>query len=698
MAYKLATAFVDIVARMGGLDKSIATVESRMRGVLNSLQSFGGSLGITIGISGAVVAINRFIASATEAQFAEARLGAVIKATGEAAGFTKDDILDLAREMAKKSVLGEDIISAAAAKMLTFKKVTGDTFKTAMTLSADLAATGFGSIEAASVQMAKALEDPVRGIGALRRAGVSFTEQEKAKIKALVKSNKLLAAQTIILDAVRTQVGGAAEALAKTPAGQWMQIKNLIGEVGEEFGKRILPAVVQFGRMALGITEGLLAAYDAAVRFNAVLGGWPAKLTIVVGLMHQLPNIIGLMRLATAKLISTIIAGQLFTGWGAILVAVGAIAVAIYEVTRYLAGIPAIQEAWAAGMKKLLYAWEVIKATVRTVGEAILKELKPVLDWMGVNFTGAFSAMQEGIVGVITKGIAFFAELIADAAEWIYVIVTRWNTALDLVLTSLRFLGAYIYDVISKNASHAFGYFSGRAIKALMDFSLKLAGYTAQWAVAVMQFGQWFVPQAIKWVIIFGQAMVDTIRQIPFWIATALAKGEIELQKFGLALAAKMATATAAAQKAAVAEFAKVTAGLSEGLAEQEFKLDLEMGEDAKKRLEEMKFLIDLLNEAKADFAKERDAFFAAPPEPPKMPDMPKQQVEQTIALDIKGGLMGVADAWNKIQEAMLARDDDTGERTAGALETGVGLWEKQEEHLAGIGNTLTKMGAGAIA
>lgn len=139
----------------------------------------------------------------------------------------------------------DESIKATQAKLLTFKNLAktaddmGGMFDRATDAALDLAAAGFGTAENNAVQLGKALEDPVKGIGALRRAGITFTEAEKKKIAALVESGKLLEAQEIVLGALETQVGGTAEATAKASD----KIKIAFDEIAENIGTALLPYV-----------------------------------------------------------------------------------------------------------------------------------------------------------------------------------------------------------------------------------------------------------------------------------------------------------------------------------------------------------------------------------------------------------------------------------------------------------------------
>ena len=89
------------------------------------------------------------------------------------------------------------------------------------------------------MQLGKALEDPIKGITALARSGVTFTEQEKEKIKVLVESGQILEAQNMVLGAIEKQVGGTAAASASS----FDKIKLALDGVADAIGTGILPLI-----------------------------------------------------------------------------------------------------------------------------------------------------------------------------------------------------------------------------------------------------------------------------------------------------------------------------------------------------------------------------------------------------------------------------------------------------------------------
>ena len=76
-------------------------------------------------------------------------------------------------------------------------------------------------MESNAILLGKALQDPIKGMAALSRVGVTLSEAQKQLAKDAVDAGDVFAAQGIILDAVAGQVDGVAKAVANgTIAGQ----------------------------------------------------------------------------------------------------------------------------------------------------------------------------------------------------------------------------------------------------------------------------------------------------------------------------------------------------------------------------------------------------------------------------------------------------------------------------------------------
>jgi phage-related protein len=197
-------------------------------------------------IKGAQV-FGSFVSDAAESAKISRITENAIKATGGAAKITADQVGDLATSISNKTAIDDEQVQTAANMLLTFKNIRNETgknndiFNRATMAAADLSVQ-FGGIDGASKQLGKALNDPVKGISALSKAGVTFTAQQKEQIKTLVASGDTLGAQKIILKEIEGQVGGAAAAAADPIE----RLKVVSGNLAEEVGGFLLPTVSKF--------------------------------------------------------------------------------------------------------------------------------------------------------------------------------------------------------------------------------------------------------------------------------------------------------------------------------------------------------------------------------------------------------------------------------------------------------------------
>lgn len=272
MSVELASAYVSLVPSFKGgtsaIEKELnvdaaATAAGKSAGQNLSKSIISGATAAAVG-----VAIGSFLkgafSEASEAQKVGAQTAAVLKSTGEAANVSADEIGDLANALSKKAGIDDEVIQSGENMLLTFKNVRNEAGKgndifnqttaAALDMAAGMAAASGGTVDlkSASIQLGKALNDPVKGITALTRVGVTFTEAQKEKIKSLVEEGKTLEAQKIILREVNSEFAGSAAANA-TDADK---AKVAIGNFKEAVGTLLLP-VLNTGAQALtALAEG----------------------------------------------------------------------------------------------------------------------------------------------------------------------------------------------------------------------------------------------------------------------------------------------------------------------------------------------------------------------------------------------------------------------------------------------------------
>jgi hypothetical protein len=158
--------------------------------------------------AGALVMGKQLIDAGERAATSNARIEQITKSMGQFEGATDqvtDRLVKLAEKTARLVGVDQNLIKEGQALLLTFKSVSADAdkvggvFDRATQAAIDLAAAGFGSVETNAIQLGKALEDPIKGLAALGKSGVTFTAEQKELIKTLVETGDVAEAQEIIL-------------------------------------------------------------------------------------------------------------------------------------------------------------------------------------------------------------------------------------------------------------------------------------------------------------------------------------------------------------------------------------------------------------------------------------------------------------------------------------------------------------------
>lgn len=228
----LGTLTLSLIAQIGGftsgLDKAGRALDSKSRAwekQLNKMgKAFGASLAAGAGLAAAGIGI--YIKNTMEAEKVQAQLAARIKDTGAAAGRTLEQLNAQADSLQGLTIFDDEAIGEAQAALLTFTQVTGETFDRTIEAATDLATVMGTDVADAAKVLGKALSDPEKGLGALRKAGVVLTEDQVKLVKQLQDTGRIAEAQGVILTALAGKMGTAAEASRDTLGGALQALQN----------------------------------------------------------------------------------------------------------------------------------------------------------------------------------------------------------------------------------------------------------------------------------------------------------------------------------------------------------------------------------------------------------------------------------------------------------------------------------------
>lgn len=305
------TVLADTKQFQAGMAQAQATTQSSTGGMTSSVSKFGGlaSLAMTAAAAGVVKFGIDSVKAFSEAQQVMAQTEAVLASTGGQAGVTSQDVLNLASRWQNLTGIQDDAIQSSENLLLTFRAVHNeagrgnDIFNQATVAILDMStALNRGAIPSAeqlqqsTIQLGKALNDPIAGMTALKRVGVSFDESQIATIKHLQESGDLMGAQKVILKELSKEFGGAAKAAGDTFAGSMAKLQANINNLQEEIGEALVPRLADLSSALSDIatkklpetstaislfTQGLEDLEVVSSVLPTITGGWGASLGLL---------------------------------------------------------------------------------------------------------------------------------------------------------------------------------------------------------------------------------------------------------------------------------------------------------------------------------------------------------------------------------------------------------------------------------
>jgi hypothetical protein len=373
----------------------------------NGFKSMAGKLAIgALAIGGVAAGFTSLIRAAEDSAKVQATTEQIIKSTGGAAKVTADQVSELSRRLSEQMGIDDELIQRSTNLLLTFKNVKNEgeglsaILDRATVASQDLAAAGFGDAESAAKMLGKALNDPTKGLTALSRAGVTFTQGQKDQVAALVASNNMFEAQNLIMAEVESQVGGVATATA-TATGR---LSVMMGNMQEDLGAALLPFL---SALADGLGPALQELTPAFSTIAGVIGG--IFTTAVKVLLPPLTAVVTVLANVTAALLG-------------------------FKPVAILA--TAVLGAWTLGLIANRVA--VITASISNVGFAatfpILTTVTGIATTAMVGFRIAVSAALGPIgllITAVTAAIVLFPKLFDGATKVNEAYATMRNSAGD---------------------------------------------------------------------------------------------------------------------------------------------------------------------------------------------------------------------------------------------------------------------------
>ena len=202
-----------------------------------------------------------------EMEGAQSRLQAALNTTGHQTNETVESLSKYASALQDTTGVSDGLMVSNMAFLTTFTNIKGtlsdgtSVFRKAAETVLDLTAAAsqgritFETLRTNTTQLGKALNDPIKGMTALSKAGTTFDDSTKSLVKTLVLSGNLLGAQELILKEINKQYSGTAGIDSYEKRSR--ELGSAVGDLQKKIGKLLLPGVKEVQRQMINLVKSM---------------------------------------------------------------------------------------------------------------------------------------------------------------------------------------------------------------------------------------------------------------------------------------------------------------------------------------------------------------------------------------------------------------------------------------------------------
>jgi hypothetical protein len=187
---------------------------------------------------------------------AVAQTNAVLNSTRHAAGLTSTEIVGLSKTISNNTLYQDDMVLSAENMLLTFTNITKDIFPETTQAVLDMSTALGQDLSSSAIQLGKALNNPIEGVSALQRVGVSFNNAQQETIATMVKSGNTMEAQRYILAELEKEFGGSAKS-AYESASSVTKLQKSVKDLEQGIGSGLTPALNNLFSAFTDTTKGM---------------------------------------------------------------------------------------------------------------------------------------------------------------------------------------------------------------------------------------------------------------------------------------------------------------------------------------------------------------------------------------------------------------------------------------------------------
>ena len=347
-----------------------------------------------------------------------------------------DKLQASADNLGKATLFNEEDFRQGFGLLTSFGNIGVENYEKVAMAAANVAQVSGTDVSSSFMQLAKALNDPVKGLSALSRSGIQFTEDQKAMIESMVAAGDTAGAQQMILAELEKQYGGTAVAAAGGAAG----VKDTFGEamydlnvaIGKVVNEALPPllngltTIINAFTNLPGPVQSVIVAIGGLAAVAVVLAPIVSAVTTLGPLISGLVGIIGGVVTALTggggimAAIAAVFSGPV--GWIALVVAAG---VAIYTFRDQIGA------AFAKIGEFIQAAWNLYKSIWI---DPVINAGKMIYDFFAENW----DAIYEVVSGVVTKAFEIYRSVFIDP------VLTAGKAVYDFFAGTFQKLGEMI--------------------------------------------------------------------------------------------------------------------------------------------------------------------------------------------------------------------------------------------------------------
>lgn len=441
MASNIGTAYVQIVPAATGISQKMnaAIAPGAASAGVTAGQKIAGSIGATMKKVGGGMMKAGAIATAVSVPIiagikkalgaygiqnaAETKLTEIYKTRMGLTDKAAKSTMAYAAALQKEGVVGDEVMLSGAQQLATFAS-TNKTVESLLPAMNNLMVQqkGLNGTQQDATQIANLMGKVLQGqTGALKRVGISFTEEQEAILKTGNEEERAAMLAQVITD----NVGDMNKAMLNTPEGRMKQLSNTLGDMQEEIGRALVPVLADIATYVQKKIMPVVSKVIKIIQGNKTIAKIIIGVTALLAVGGPLLMIIGALVSSVGALLPVLgaISAPVLAIVGIIAAVVTAIGIAYAKNEQFRKAINDMVKQVSAAFKQLLAAvMPVVKSIIAILIKLVLeiaKSLTPVIQKM----TPIILAVVNSITAAIKKASPIILAILKTLAKVVATVV-----------------------------------------------------------------------------------------------------------------------------------------------------------------------------------------------------------------------------------------------------------------------------------